>query len=96
MASSAHVRDDVKLGTKEETRMFFESMMTPCFGKHRYTLAATGIPFRSMDFDSRQAAESAMYGMMDRRGLRALEVYDDKHDKTYVCANGIRFYITRW
>lgn len=66
------------------------------FAPHRYTLAATGIPFTAMTFCSRNAAEEYMYRYMDKHWLKADEVYDDKHDKTYVCANGVRFYITRW
>lgn len=63
---------------------------------HRYTLAASGMRFRSLDFGSRTAAENAMHEVLGKRGLSVREVYDDKHDKTYVCGNGIRFYITRW
>lgn len=65
-------------------------------GRHRYTLAATGTPFRAMTFCSRPAAEEAMYEAIGRRGLSIREVYDDRHDKTYVCDGGARFYITRW
>ena len=78
----------------------FESMMSPlapmAFGGHRYVLAATGTRMSPMEFGSRQCAEQAMYGIIGRKGLRIGKVYDDKHDKTYVCNGGVRFYITRW
>lgn len=78
----------------------FESMMSQlapmAFGGHRYVLAATGTPMSPMTFGSRQCAEQAMYGIIGRRGLHIGEVYDDRHDKTYVCEGGVRFYITRW
>ena len=80
----------------------FESMMCPLVpsvlcGEHRYVLAATGTRLSPMEFGSRQCAEQAMYGIIGRKGLRIRKVYDDRHDKTYVCDDGItRFYITRW
>ena len=65
------------------------------WGKHIYTLAATGIKFKSSEYTSRKNAEIEMYKFMNKNGLRILEVYDDKHYKTYVCQDGIKFYINR-
>lgn len=65
------------------------------WGKHVYTLAATGIKFKSKEYASRQNAEHDMFKFMNRNGLRILEVYDDKHYKTYICQDNVRFYINR-
>lgn len=65
------------------------------WGKHIYTLAATGIKFKSGEYSSRRLAESEMYRYIHKNGLIIKEVYDDKHFKTYVCQDGIKFYINR-
>lgn len=62
---------------------------------HSYTLAATGIKFRDRIFSTREAAQKAMYKEMGRYHLELHEVYDDKHFKTYLCNNNVRFYINR-
>lgn len=63
---------------------------------HVYSLASTGLmPNVSETFSSRQAANERMYSICSRRGLRISEVYDDNHDKTYICDNGVRFYVQR-
>lgn len=84
------VRDDVKLHDKE---MHMYDYLN--WGKHRYTLAATGIKFRGGEYFSRQIAEHDMHRFMGKHGLSIQEVYDDKHYKTYVCQDGIKFYINR-
>lgn len=62
---------------------------------HLYTLAATGIKLRAREFNHRRDAENAMYKVIGKKNLRIIERYDDKHFKTYVCENGIKFYINR-
>lgn len=62
---------------------------------HLYTLAATGIKLRSREFSHRRDAEDVMYKVIGKKNLRIIERYDDKHYKTYVCENGIKFYINR-
>lgn len=64
--------------------------------EHRYSLAATGIKFHAKDYGSRIAATEAMYKEMGKRGLRIEKVYDDKHYKTYICQDNVRFYINRY
>lgn len=65
------------------------------FSQHRYSFASTGLGVKDKEFSTRQAAEEYMYSICDKRGLSIEKVYDDKHDKTYICANGVRFYIQR-
>ena len=65
------------------------------WGKHTSTLAATGIKFKGREYSSRQLAEHDMYNYINKHGYIIQEVYDDKHYKTYVCQNGIKFYINR-
>ena len=63
---------------------------------HQYTLASTGLG-RNVDkvYFSRDAATQKMYKLCKKHNLQIQEVYDDNHDKTYICNNGVRFYIQR-
>jgi len=65
------------------------------FSKHIYTFAVEGLKEKDMAFSTRQAANSYMYHIIDKYGLQLKEVWDDKHYKTYVFANGIRIHINR-
>ena len=67
----------------------------PIVGEHQYTLAATGIKIGSYIFDSREKARKVMYEIIDKNNLHVIKKYDDKHFKTYICNNGVRFYINR-
>lgn len=73
----------------------FENLFISNFGEHRYTLASTGLKIREQEFSSRPAAEKVMYSLMKKYRLHIENVYDDNHYKTYLCNNGIRFYINR-
>lgn len=68
------------------------------FAKHTYVLDGVGVKkensFKKVYF-SRENAEKEMYRLMNKYSTRAVKVYDDKHDKTYICDNGATFYITR-
>lgn len=63
---------------------------------HVYSFASVGFK-KNYDkvFCSRQAANEYMYKICEKKGLRIKKVWDDKHDKTYICDNGITFYIQR-
>lgn len=63
---------------------------------HQYTLASTGLG-KNIDkiFFSREEAKRKMYRLCAKHQLQIVEVYDDKHQKTYICNNGVRFYIHR-
>lgn len=50
----------------------------------------------SKTFTSRDAANDAMYRLIGKYGLKITKVYDDKHSKTYVCNDGVKFYINRY
>lgn len=69
--------------------------LDPLCAKHWYTLAATGIKFKSREFSSRQVAEEEMHKFLNKNHLKIKEVWDDNHYKTYVCNYGIKFYINR-
>lgn len=64
--------------------------------KHVYTLTTVGLK-KSYDktFYSREAANEFMYEVCSKNGIRIVEVYDDKHDKTYKCTKGVKFFIQR-
>lgn len=62
---------------------------------HKYTLDATGMKIKTEIFYSRANAEEQMYKIINKKGLKLVEIYNDKHYKTYICSNGVRFYIHR-
>lgn len=64
-------------------------------GKNYYTFACEGLKVKEQDFATRQEANKYMYKLMSKHGLRIKEVYNDKHHKTYICDNDIKFYIQR-
>ena len=72
--------------------MFFDMLNA---NGHYYTFAATGIKVRERTFVSRELANNHMYKVMDKYGLHIEKVWNDNHDKTYLCNNGVRFYIQR-
>ena len=66
----------------------------PC--GHTYSVVSTGLRHDvSKTFYSRDAANEYMYGIIAKNGLAITKVYDDKHDKTYKCGDGVRFYVQR-
>lgn len=62
---------------------------------HNYSLAVTGLKVKSKVFSTREEANQMMYKIMAKYHLTLQKVFDDNHDKTYVCDNGVRFYIQR-
>lgn len=63
---------------------------------HQYTLVLLGAGKTvSKTFNSRDAANTAMYKLMGKHGLSLEKVYDDNHDKTYICNKGAEFHINR-
>lgn len=70
-------------------------LFSSSWGAYAYTLAATGTKFRTKTFSSRQAAQNYMYEYCGKHHHIIDHVYDDKHFKTYICSDGVRFYINR-
>lgn len=70
--------------------------MNDFYIKHQYTLATLGLK-RKYDgvYDSRQEANERMYEIVGKLGIKIVDVWDDHHDKTYICNNGARFFIHR-
>ena len=64
--------------------------------EHTYSLAVIGLS-KNYDrlFSSRQAANDYMYSICQKKGIQIKTVWDDHHDKTYICDNGITYYIQR-
>lgn len=71
----------------------------PFFGArlpHRYSFACEGLNHvRSREFPTREAANDLMYALCSKHGLNIVKVWDDHHDKTYCCDNGVKFFISR-
>ena len=63
--------------------------------KHYYTFACTGTKIASKEFPSRESANEYMYKQCYKNGLQIKEVWKDNHDVTFICNNGVRFYIQR-
>lgn len=66
------------------------------YSEHTYSLAASGLRIKDSAYTSREAAKQSMYKLLAKHGLAIKEVYDDKHNKTYICNNNVRFYINRF
>lgn len=67
-----------------------------CVYDTKYSLTTIGLKKdKEYRFTSRNSAERKMYSIMDKLGLKAVKVYDDTHVKTYTCADGTRFVISR-
>ena len=64
-------------------------------GSNMYTLGATGLDKINYVCESRTKAEKCMYQLCKKHNLRIVEKYDDNHFKTYVCSNGVKFYINK-
>lgn len=64
---------------------------------HSYTLSAIGTKRKlSRVFKSREQANAYMYDYCGRKGYRITRVWDDKHNKTYICdGDNVRFFICR-
>jgi len=46
-------------------------------------------------FASRNLANEEMYKMIKKYDLKVSKVYEDHHDKTYICSDGSSFVIDR-
>lgn len=75
---------------------FNDDFRRPLIPAHRYVLAATGMPLKTYEFTTREAAKKYMYKLMEKNGLYMVEKYDDKHEKTYICNKGVEFFISRF
>ena len=84
------LRNEGKLREREKRFMY-----PFYFSKHLYTLGASGIKFKGGVFTTRQAATAKMYDYIDKHHYHIVEQYDDNHYKTYICDNGVRFYVNR-
>ena len=72
-----------------------EEMFLTQHNEHYYTFACTGLKLPTKEFSSRQLANEYMHKVCGKYGLQIKKVYDDKHDKTYICSDNVRFYIQR-
>ena len=67
--------------------------------KHIYSLAfiSSDRSVRSVQktFISRDQANKYMYKLCDKLHLTVNKIYDDHHDKTYICDDNSTFYIHR-
>jgi len=63
--------------------------------KHLYSVASTGIKTRSKTFTTRRLAEEYMYKQMNAHHLYEIEKWNDGHYQTFVCNDGVKFYVNR-
>lgn len=64
---------------------------------NNYTFVMTGANLKEVDkmFTNRAQANEEMYRLIREHDLKVVKVYNDKHDKTYICSNGAEFHINR-
>jgi hypothetical protein len=63
---------------------------------HNYSFAVIGLgKQRHRVFPTREAANEHMHNLCAKHGLTIEEVWNDNHDKTYICNKGVTFYIQR-
>ena len=66
------------------------------FETNTYSLAVIGLSKKhNRTFSTRNAANEYMYKLCSKYNLSIEEVWDDNHDKTYLCTKGVTFYIQR-
>lgn len=66
------------------------------FNQHNYSFAVVGLgKQRAKVFPTRESANEHMRNMCAKYGLTIEEVWNDNHDKTYICNKGVTFYIQR-
>jgi len=86
------------LNYEEDTTMVLSESINLLYAKHTYSLEGVGVK-RDRSFNrvyfTRENAEKEMYRLMKKYSTHAVKVYEDNHDKTYVCDNGATFYICR-
>lgn len=67
-----------------------------CTNNHMYTLTTIGLRRDySKVFYTRETANQYMYKLLAKFGLKIKDIYNDKHDKTYCCNNGVQVFIQR-
>ena len=63
---------------------------------HNYSCAVVGLAKqRCRVFPTREMANEHMRKLCAKYGLVVEEVWNDNHDKTYICNKGVTFYIQR-
>ena len=64
---------------------------------HNYSFAVIGLGKKnhSKIFLTRADANKHMYKICSKHGLKIEKIWDDNHEKTYHCSNGVTFYIHR-
>lgn len=64
--------------------------------KHDYSFEVIGLKkVHGRIFRSREAANDYMHILCRKYGLQIVKVWEDNHDKTYICQNGVQFFIQR-
>ena len=62
---------------------------------HNYTLVAEGRKF-DQTFLTRSEATKKMYELIEGLNLKVKEVWEDRHDITYICNDNTKFHINRY
>lgn len=71
-----------------------QTIWNPC--GHVYSLASVGLKRDVHKMFLRRAdANEAMYKIIAKNNLSIEKIWNDNHDKTYNCSNGVKFFIQR-
>ena len=73
----------------------FEDLLITAQPIHKYYLFSTGTTLKNRYFDTRKAAEIAMYDYCRKYNIVVECTEYDKHMRKYSNHNGVRFYINR-
>ena len=60
-----------------------------------YSLCSDKYEVSNKLFSSRSLANTEMYKIMNKNHLSIIDIYDDYHDKTYICSDYSKFYVNR-
>lgn len=63
--------------------------------RYSLVLVGSGIKTVSKTFSSDHNATEEMYRLIKKHCLSIVDIYKNKHSKTYICSNGAEFHISR-
>lgn len=67
-------------------------IFSPIFsGSHYYTFSCTGLK----RVKNKTFAKQYMYEICGKNGLQIKEIWEDHHEITYSCTDGVKFFIHR-
>lgn len=60
-----------------------------------YHCSAYGVKYRQKSYNTEEKAKYKVYKAINKKGLTLKEIYKDEKTTTFVCGNGVRFFIQK-